>query len=356
MADDLTITASGGAISGWEEIEVTLRLESFPNSFEIAMSSPTGALLAKCGDECTVKLGDDLVITGYVDQDFNSGDAGTHELRLVGRGKTQDLVDCSAEWPPGQLVQGTALDIATKLCQPYGITAKLGDGADAGPQVTPWALNYGDTAADIIQRVARNAGLLAYEDQNGQLILGVAGSATAASGIAYGDNVQSWSVQNSMNERYSEMVCCSLSMAAWGDLPGSDFFDIEKDPNVPRHRRRDIVLENVAEDPQAFTIKKAKWEIARRAGRGDMVTAVLDSWRDKDGKLWMPNTLVDVDVPGIRGDKTLCIGQVTFRKTNESGTTAEIVAMPKYAFLPEPLSLVPIAAADVQGPASGTAQ
>jgi prophage tail gpP-like protein len=313
------------------------------------LSSPSGAVLAKAGDSCTVSLGSDVVITGYVDQDFNGGDADNHTLRLTGRGKTQDLVDCSAEWATGQLVGGTALDIATKLAKPYGIAVSLEQGAQAGPQVVPWALNYGDTGADIIQRVARNAGLLAYEDQNGKLILGKVGSTSAASGIAYGTNVQSWSVQNSMHDRFSDIVCCSLSMAAWGDLPGSDFFDTEKDPNVPRHRQHDMVLENVAEDPQAFTIKKAKWEIARRAGHGFVVMATVDSWRDSGGKLWMPNTLIPVNVPGC-SNQQLCISEVTFRKDSESGTTAEIVAMPSYAFMPEPLSLVPIAAADVQGP------
>lgn len=348
--NELTILVGGSAITGWEEIEVALRLEGFPNSFDIAMSSPGAAAIAKAGDPCTVLLGDDVVITGYIDQDFNGGTANSHTLQLKGRGKTCDLVDCSAEWETGQLIQGTALDIAQKLALPYSIGVELGDGADAGPQVPQWCLNYTETGAAIIQRVARNAGLLAYEDSSGKLILGRAGSSSAASGIAYGQNVQSWSVQNSMDGRYSEVVCCSQSLAAWGDLPGSDFFDIEKDPNVPRHRRLDIVLEQVAENPQAFTVKKAIWEIARRAGRGTAVTATIDSWRDSSGKLWAPNTMIPVDVPGLRGDKSLCISEVTFRKSSEGGTTAELLAMPPYAFAPEPLSLLPINAADVVGP------
>lgn len=350
MADDLTISVPSGTISGWEDITVTLRLEGFPNSFDITMSSPPSSIQAKAGDQCSVSLGSDVVITGYVDQDINQGDASSHLLKLTGRGKTQDLVDCSAEWPTGQLVSGTALDIATKVSQPYGIKVRLGDGADAGPQVLPWALNYGETGADIVQRVARNAGLLAYEDQNGQLVLANIGSTTAASGIVYGNNVQSWSVERSMHDRMSEVVCCSLSMAAFLDIPGSDFFDTETDPNVPRHRRLDIVLESVAEQPQQFTIKKAKWEIARRSGHGFIVTATVDSWRDSGGKLWMPNTLIPIDVPGC-SNETLCIAEVTFRKSSEGGTTAEIVAMPKQAFTPEPLSLNPVAIADVpQGP------
>lgn len=351
--DDLSIEVGGSSISGWQEIEVTLRAEGFPNSFDIAFSTKqpltNSVVIAKAGDPCAVYLGGDLVISGYVDMDANGGDARGHMLRLVGRGKTQDLVDCSAEWPSGQLINGTALDIATKLAQPYGIDVRMGDGADPGPQVPQWALNYTDTGADIIQRIARAAGLLAYEDANGALVLGTVGTTRAASGAVLPGNVQAWSVENSMNGRYSEVVCCLLGLAALSDIPGSDFFDIEEDPNVPRHRRLDIILEQVGQDPVEFTKKKAMWEVARRAGRSSVVHVTVDSWRDAEGTLWTPNTSVPVDVPGLRVDKLLVLSEVTFRRSSEGGTTADLMLMPPSAFTPEPLSLLPINAADVQG-------
>lgn len=350
--NELTLIVAGNEMSGWEEIEVALRAEGFPNSFNILMSSKepitSKAVVAKAGDSCTVLLGDDTVITGYIDRDIPGATPTGHAIRLVGRGKTQDLVDCAAEWTSSELVMGTALDIAKNLALPYSIGVMLGDGAAEGPQVPPLCLNYGETAADIIQRAARNAGLLAYENEHGQLVLATLGTKTAASAIVYGENVQAFEVTNSMDQRYSEIVCCAQSMAAWGDLPGSDFFDTETDPNVPRHRRMCIVLEQVADQPQDFTIKKAKWEIARRAGRSAVVTATVDSWRDSGGNLWLPNTLAPVDVPGLREtDKTLCIAQATFRRSSETGTTADLVLMPKYAFKPEPISLLPLNEAEV---------
>jgi prophage tail gpP-like protein len=352
--DELIIVVGDNAISGWEQVEVTLRLEGFPNSFSIGMTSrapiTSSAIVAKAGDPCTILLGRDLVITGYVDRDIPGGSANGHTIQLIGRGKTQDLVDCSAEWDSGQMIQGNALDIATRLALPYGIAVELGDGAAAGPQVPQLLLNYTEHGADIIQRVARNAGLLAYENASGKLILGKLGTEQAASGITYGRNVQAWQVENSMDGRYSEICCCSLSVDTLADLAGSNFFDVETDPNVPRHRRMDMVLEQVAENPQAFTIGKARWEIARRAGRGAVVHATVDSWRDSAGALWRPNTLIPVDVPGMRGDRRLCLSEVTFRKSNESGTTAELMLMPPAAFTPEPISLLPINAADVLGP------
>ena len=347
--DELVLEANGQKITGWNGIAVTLRAEGFPNSFNVALSSRNAGgkvlTIVKAGDACSIRLGGDVVITGYVDRYSEGGDAESHTLAIQGRGMTQDLVDCAAEWTTDQ-VHGNALTIASQLAQPYGIGVVLANGASAGSDIVPWALNYSETAASIIQRVAQNAALLAYENAKGQLVLAAVGSTSAASGVVYGQNVESWAVESSMDERYSEVVCCGQSMAAWGDLPGSDFFDTEYDPNVPRHRRMAIILADVAELPQPFTIRKAKWEISRRAGRSTSVNVTIDSWRDSAGMLWAPNTLIPVSLPtNVISDSSLVISEVTFRR-GEQGTHADLVLMPKSAFTPEPISLVPLSAPD----------
>jgi prophage tail gpP-like protein len=352
--DELTIVVGGHELTGWEDIELTLRAEGFPNSFSIAASvNGFAQQVAIAGAACTVLLGDDLVLTGYIDRDVESGSGSSHTLQLVGRGLTQDLVDCSAEWPSGQLIDGDALSIAQKLSQPYGITAELGAGAAAGEKLPAWLLNFGETPAEIIQRLARNAGLLAYEDARGVLVLANVGTEVAASGIVYGGNVQSWSAENSMDARFSDYVCSMLPVDAAIDVtgPGDIFYHRETDPNVPRHRQLDLVLEAVASDktPGEFTIKRSQWEAARRLGRSAVVTATIDSWRDRADMLWRPNTLVPVDVPGNRAGDQLILGEVTFRRSNESGTTADLVLMPRTAFAPEPIVLQPVAA-DIVGP------
>lgn len=354
MNDDLFLTARGRRISGWTDISVTLRADGFPGQFDIAMSwkDPVtkGSVIAAAGDRCQVYLGDDLVISGYIDQDIGQGDMRSRSLQLNGRGKTQDLTDCGAEWATGQLVGGDALTISQKLAAAYGIDVALANGASAGPTVPQWALNYGETPADIIQRLAQNAGLLAYEDASGRLLLANIGTAQAASGVVYGENVEGWSIQHSMHERFSEIVCSSFSMDVALDLDGSTFFDTQTDPNVPRHRRKYVFLESVAEDANAFAIRKAKWEITRRAGRSTVVQVQVDSWRDSAGDLWTPNTLVPVDLPDNRLDgSAMVLAEVTFRRSAD-GTHANLVLMPREAFTIEPISLLAISAADVTAP------
>lgn len=354
MSDDVSISANGRTIAGWENVSITLLAEGFPNSFAISASSEdpeTGAdLPVRRYDPCVVKIGDDVVITGYVDRVGNGGNAESHGIRIIGRGKTQDLVDCSAEWDGGQIASATVLEIATKLAQPYGIAVALANGASAGAAIPQTNITYGEKGADIIQRDARSAGLLAYEASDGTLLLSAVGTTQAASGIVYGENVEEHDVEISGDECFSEIVCTLLSQDVLGDVgDGGFFFHTETDPNVPRHRRMYIVLEQ-AQDAQAFTIQKAKWEIARRAGRSIVATATIDSWRDSDGNLWRPNTLVPVSLPGLPSKTLLCISQVTLRR-GEDGTHADFILMRPSAFTPEPISLLPLNLSDIS-PAS----
>lgn len=355
---DNIVVSGGKTISGWDTVDITLRCDGFPNDFSVATSShdllKDAETAGQPGDLCWVTIGDDRVVSGYLDERLEAFGADRHPLMLTGRGKTQDLVDCSAEWPSGQLIDGDAQSIAERIAEPYGLRVSMGDGASAGPKVPQWALEYAETGAAIIQRLAQNAGLIAYENAEGELLLANVGIKQSASGVkaGQGGNVESGSVSYSMHQRYSEVVCCWFSSASLNDVPGSDFFYTEKDPNVRRHRRLNIALEAVGGEERSdeFTKRRARWEVTRRMGRSIVVEVTVDSWRDKDGALWMPNTLIPVDVPGCK-ISPLLIASVRFRR-DKSGTHADLVLMPKEAFAIEPISLQPIAAADVQGPAS----
>jgi len=354
VTEELTLIARGREISGWTDVSVTRVADAFPNSFTIGMSwhDPVtdGAVVAAAGDPCEVRIGGETVITGYIDQDVAGGGARNRFLRLVGRGKCQDLVDCVGEANTMQLLAADALTISKALAAPYGIDVVMLNGATPGKEYPRWAQQFEEHSAEIIQRLAQNANLMAYEDALGRLAFAVVGTARAASGVRYGDNVEEWSVQHSMNERYSEVQCASLAIDVMGDIEGSNFFATERDPNVPRHRRAVIVLQEVAEDAQAFTIRKARWEVTRRAGRSTVATVTIDSWRDSAGALWAPNTLVPVQLPGLRtAGPDMILAEVTFRR-DSSGTHADLVLMPPEAFAIEPVNPLPTATAELLNP------
>ena len=351
--DDVALFVAGKGVRGWTDVTITRRAEGLPNSFEVALTALDPKTLSQnivaAGDSCEVHIGSDTVITGYVDRVVNAGGPDAHMLRIIGRGKCCDLVDCSAEWPGGQIIGANVLEVAKKLAAPYDLDVTIADGIDPGPAVPQLNLNYGETAFAIIDRLTRAAGLLAYEDAAGNLVLARAGTTTAASGAAYGQNVQAWECVSAVDQRYSDICCALLGVDILGDLgEGGNFTFTATDPNITRHRLIYLVAE-AAPDPVAFVKQRALWEQARRAGRGTQVRVTVDSWRDSAGKLWEPNTLVPVDVPGLTlADKLLAVAEVTYHRDDATGTTADLLLMPKEAFLPEPIVLIPVALGDVQ--------
>lgn len=346
MGEDVSLTVGGADIAGWTDVRITRRIEACPNDFDIGMTEllpdDPGGVIVQAGDPIVVSIGGEKVITGYLNRYARGYDAGDHHVDISGRGKTQDLVDSSAEQPGGQFKQTTVLQLANDLGSHYGITASAPDGA--GPQIPQLNLTVGETAFEVIERVARYAGYLAYEDVDGNLVLARAGGVKAASGAAEGANVISAEVVSDDSQRFSDYVCALSSTALLDSLaPGgseSDFYFTVKDPNVKRHR----LLYFIAEAARGgFDICKvrANWEMARRAGRGFNARVVVDSWRDAAGVLWTPNTLAPLDLPKLKLEGvTWTIGEVTYHR-GMGGETAELLMMDPSAFVPEPILLLP---------------
>jgi len=335
-------------LSGWTSVRITRGIERCPNDFEIELTErypgKPAALSVLPGDICTVKIGDDVVITGHVDRVAMAQNAHDHSLRVTGRGMCADLVDCSAQWPGGQILASSLLSIAEKLCAPYGINV-VSVPSDSGSKqgganavIPQFNLLMGETAWDVIERISRYRGVLAYERSDGSLVLSRVGTQQAASGFTEGINVEAANVVYSMDQRFSEYVALIQSVDVFEDTGnGGNLLGYAYDQFVSRHRRRVIIAEAPG-GGQNIALLRAQWEAARRFGRSSLVQIVTDSWRDSAGALYTPNTLVPLSLPALKTTgKTWLIGEVTYRQ-DASGTHADLMVMPPEAFTPEPLS------------------
>jgi prophage tail gpP-like protein len=347
---DLTLTVNDQSISGWESIRVTRGVERCPSDFDILMSdvtpSDSDSVIVKPGDLCTVQIGDDLVITGYIDKYIPSISPESHNIRITGRGKCQDLVDCAAEWPSGQITESSVLVIAQKLAAYYNIAVSASsavtvtEAAQAG-QIPQTNVIIGETPYELIERFCRFRGYLAYELPDGSLYLSQVNYNTfAASGFVEGQNIQQASMEYSMDQRFSVYQCFTQSVHILGEL-GADVFPYYEstDPGVLRKRKMKIVMEGSMYGREVCK-QRADWENARRAGRGNVLTLTTDSWRDSAGTLWTPNTLVPLDLPRLKQLQVNWVISSVSYKRDENGTTAELVLMPPGAFMPQPFDLL----------------
>lgn len=341
-SDDLTIRVGGRVLSGWNDIRVTRGVERVVSDFDIGMTEHyPGADMVEIqpGQPCEVYLGDDLVITGYVDRYIPEFDAHQHTIRVTGRSKTQDIVDCSAVWPGSQIMNGTVLAIAQTLCQPFGITVRALD--DVGAAIPQTNLNVGDTPFDVIEPMARFRGLLMYDDAKGNLVFAQGGKVLAASGFKQGENIEAAGMVYSMDQRFSDYGAFRVKLQALADSGNEAnlITDIE-DKDVPRYRPKFLVAET-NDGGFDIAVARAKWEMVRRKGRSAAAHVVCDSWRDESGALWMPNTLATVDIPKLKlAPVTWLISEVTYVR-NAQGTHARLVLMHPDSFIPQPFNYQP---------------
>nr|WP_236870764.1 Mu P family protein [Burkholderia pseudomallei] len=298
------------------------------------------------GDECILTIGLDPVVTGYVDRVVPSMDANMHEIRVTGRGRCQDLLDCAAQWPNGQISNCTALDIATKLAVPYNIAVNCD--VDKLPIIPQQNIMLGETAYEIIERSSRFSALLVYENADGTLQLTRAGTQAMSSGVQEGINMESVAVERSMDQRYSEIMAVMIGTNNLLDLNAINApVFTATDPNVNRHRRR-IIIAEAGELGWDIGKQRALWEVARRRGRSEVIHLTVDNWRDVDGNLWEPNKLIDVLIPSMKvsGDQggtvpvRYLITEVTYHLDLE-GTHAELTLMAPEAFVPQPILIQP---------------
>ncbi|MFM0736548.1 hypothetical protein PQQ51_04765 [Paraburkholderia xenovorans] len=302
-----------------------------------------------------VILGPDIVLTGFVDRYQPSYSAREHTIRIAGRSLCQELVDCAAFWPNGQMLNLRVLQIAKNLCGAYGIDVNLAAGTDQGDPIPQLNVMAGETSYSILERLCRFRGLLMYDQPDGSLLIASGGTQDGSSqaapigtrvvagGFAEGVNVLAASAMFSMDGRFSNYDALYQGLDTLKDIgDGGNLIAHASDSTVPRFRYRVIVSENVT-GGAIVAQQRVNWEMARNYGRSLQVRLTTDSWRDTDGVLYQPNTLVDIDLPNLTLPPVRwLISEVTYKR-DEGGTTADLVIMPPQAFYQEPLILYPIA-------------
>lgn len=339
-------TSNARSITGWTRVRVSRGIERCPSDFEVEFTEPydaVGDVIAQPGDQCEVLLGNDVVLTGFVDRYLPSYNARQHTIRITGRSKCQDLVDCSAKWPGGQLLNMPLLQIAQNLCAVYGIPVNLASGSNQGDPIPQLNIMVGEPIYDVLERLCRFRALLLYDQPDGSLLLSGIGTQQAASGFKEGINVLSAGAMYGMDGRFSDYDAVRQSLDTCEDVgDGGNLIASETDTGVPRFRYRAIVAESVF-GGQDVAAQRAKWELARRFGRSFQVRVTTDSWRDSSGALYAPNTLISVDLPGLKlKPQTWLISDVTYKR-DDGGTTCDLTIMPPAAFEQQPIILNPIA-------------
>ena len=340
--NECILAVDGKLYGGWTRVEVQRGIEQIAGGFVLQLTSrypgvDTPVQLRE-GLACQLYLGDDLVISGFVD-DFETDDTATSSsVRLSGRDKTADLVDCSAIYKNGQW-RGVSLEqIVADIARPFGIPVVVAPGTNTGEPFKRFALEEGEKAFDAIDRACRLRAVLVTSTPFGSLLITTASTVHSGVRLVEGVNMLKFNSKHSWKERHSEIILK-------GQVPGDDheygaaaahLKASAKDAEINRYRPLVVVAEHGTSNKSLAD--RAAWEVKVRMGRGKRGGCTVVGWRTgKDGQqgpLWQPNTLVDVTSERMNLDGQLLIVHCAYQFT-EQGRVAELTYT-----LPEAFELV----------------
>lgn len=343
--DIATLEVNGQRYSGWTSISIKRSLESMGGSFDLTLTEKwpdqPKAWPIVAGDRCRVLLGDDPVITGYVDKMGVQYDSGSHELKASGRDTTGDLIDCSA--PSTSFTDATLPEIASDLAAPFGIEVNDETADEDYTRIPKRAVQNGESVFRHLERQALTDGRLLVTDGNGKLVITRAGKGGNADDVLeLGVNIKSASIDHDFSQSYSDVTVKGQASAA--DLSSFDLgtvgpsHTVSRDASpVPggtaRHRPLILVAETQADGKRCQ--QRAEWEQARRKGKETSISITVQGWRQTSGQLWTINQKVRLVCPYLRADGWWLIVGVDF-KLDESGTTTQLKLGDEAGYQPQP--------------------
>lgn len=348
--EELTIKVGGQILGGWLRVRVTRGVELLPSHFDIETTERFPGQLSRVSADptspCTISLSGDLVLTGYIDRYMPVYNKSRHTIRLIGRSKTEDVVDCSVD--PSKvggwfIAAKTIGQYAKIICDLYGINVSLPDGDADIPSGFAAALHIypGYTGYFLIEEIARSVGMLVWDNEKGELVISNVGTKRAGSAVVEGLNAERVEVVFGADQRFA-----TYRVLAQGQDQGLGHINFDTGPihdpeyTVLRNRFR-IIPQELPDPGQAYSNRRAVWEANRRFGRSRIARVYVVGWRDGEGKLWTPNTIVNVNLPKAKVSEDRIISEVMWLR-GEEGTQTLLTLMPALGLSVQPRIIPPI--------------
>lgn len=339
MNDLVELRVAGKVFGGWTRAFIQRSIEQIAGGFVLEVShrwpgvdTPIGI---REGLPCEVRINGELLITGYIDMYEPETTEKTSFIRVEGRDKTGDLVDCSAIHKTGQWRGATLLQIASDIAAPFGIKVKTAAGLDMGETFKSFALEDGEKAFEAIDRACRLRAVLCTSTPAGDVLLTDAGTESAGAAIEEGVNARRFRATHSWKERFSQIT---LKAQTPGDddeygAAAAHLKATATDAEINRYRPLIVMADH---STSSTSLKeRADWEVKVRMGRGKRGTCTVVGWRTgKDGiggSLWQPNTTTPIKSERMNLDLTMLIVGCTYT-LDEKGAFTEITFARPEAF------------------------
>jgi prophage tail gpP-like protein len=340
ISNRVMLVVGGRAFEGWQTMHVQRSIEQIAGVFALQVTLKWAAkgdpFEIREGLPCQVLIGQDVVITGRIEEYEPSYDAENSTITIHGRDKTGDLVDCSVIYKTGQWHNVGLKQIVEDICKPFGIAVVAPKDLDLGDPFKSFSLEEGEKAFDAIDRACRMRGVLCTSTPAGELLLTLTSDESSNVQLIEGMNIKSASAKHSWKERYSKVI---LKGQTSGDdnASGATVAHVRaeaEDEEINCYRPLVVISEHGA--GLATLKERAQWEVKVRMGRGKRGHIDVVGWRTAGngmaGPLWTPNQLVYINSPRLQLDREMLIVGCDYKISDKDGRTTTLTFCRPEAF------------------------
>lgn len=356
MTDAITVTVGDAIYAGWTDITINRAIDRMATSFDLQVTerwdSQNSVWSIHPGQKIVLRIGNDVVLTGYANTYRAGCDGHAHTVNVSGRGKTQDLIDCMPDIPGGQFSNYDLVQIARALSAPFGIDVISTLASSPKPESV--TIQRTETAFQFIERLARLSSVLVTDDEQGRLVLTTVSQKRATDAILMGPGGNVIRAEADLNDsrRFSTYIMKRQDGATTGG-PSDNLFQLigtdaasppavaasapqrytAIDPSIARYRPH-VSIAEVALDSSGM-MERVQWQARYAAAKSVKVTVELPGFRQSDGALWKCNQMVGCNLPYLGIDQDLFIAGISYRQSR-SGSTASLVLGPPDSYTPDP--------------------
>lgn len=331
IPDAVTLFVGKTIFEGWEDLSVTRELNAAASDFQLQLVDKWRVdqepWRVQPGDAVHIHVGKQSLLTGYVDKMEASVSANQRSVSVMGRSKTGDIVDCSAD--AAGLTGLNIQEVATKLCSPFGVKVVMR--GQPGSSFDTVQIQQGETVFAVIDRLARQRKLLVYPSYDGNLVFEAEGTRKARAELRQGVNVLNGTARFDNSNRHSTYIVKGQNIG-WVESveektsgPSGE----ASDAGVARYRPLIVMAEGTVDDGSSED--RAAYEAGVRRAKSLEVEVQVQGWFQPDGSLWEINERIFVDIGFLGVRRQMLVKKVTFSK-NGSGTTATLTLILAGAF------------------------
>lgn len=301
--DSVRLFIGGLVHAEWDFYDIDSDLLIPADAWRVGLVLTEGRLPAKVaeGAEVQVRVGDDLVMTGRIDEIGEAVSKRGLSFDISGRDGAAALVDCSSPIFGAQMV--SLAEVVAKVVNKLGVTRVRIDAAGTRTREKVM-VEPGEMAWDTLTNAAEANGLWPWFEPDGTLVVGgpdysqapVASLILRRSGE--GNNVESLSRRRSIQGRYSEITVLGQRRGTHLEQGRHNLKATVSDTGVSWYRPR-IAVDYEA-DSDAVCRSRARKLLADSRLKGMTLMAevaghrVVAPGQAGDGLLWKPGQRVHV--------------------------------------------------------------